>query len=400
MQGGPGIRCRSHDDRSTADWKSLREVALLFLRLGATAFGGPAAHMAMMRDEVVRRRKWLTDQEFLDFIGVANLIPGPSSTELAILVGHFRAGWRGLIVAGTTFIVPAMVIVLALAWGYSQFGSTPGATAVLYGVKPVIIAIVVQALWGLGRAAVKNVATGLIGAGVLIAYLMNVNPIVLLFGGGLLGLAFSQTHFRALGAASLAPVFPPLSIPGALSALGAGADLGALFLTFLKLGLVVYGSGYVLLAFLREDFVLRLGWLSDQQLLDAIAIGQITPGPVFTTATFIGYLVAGLPGALVSTLGIFLPSFILVAVSHRFVKRLRASPTMSSFLDGANAASVGLMAAVTCQLALASIVGTVAVVILVVALVVFIRTSISSLWVLLAGGLLGIGTQLASLVLR
>lgn len=290
----------------------LAELARLFTRLGFTAFGGPAAHIAMMHDEVVIRRKWIGEQHFLDMIGAVNLVPGPNSTEMAIHIGAVRAGWRGLLVAGFCFVMPAVSIVWALAWAYVEYGTTPQADALLYGVKPVIIAIVLQALVRLGQSALRGPLLIAAGAVVFALYLAGVNELLLLFGmGALIAVIRMAQHGFGLRAALL-----PLLAFGGLTTTqqSAPVSLTQLFLVFLKVGALLYGSGYVLLAFLRNDLVTQLGWLTDQQLLDAVAIGQFTPGPVFTTATFVGYLVAGTPGAIVATVGIFLP-----ASSHRTV---------------------------------------------------------------------------------
>jgi chromate transporter len=369
----------------------LTEVAGLFLKLGLTAFGGPAAHTAMMHDETVKRRKWLTDQEFLDLVGATNLIPGPNSTEMAIHVGFLRAGWPGLIVGGVCFIVPAVLIVTALAWVYVRFGSTPRAAWLLYGVKPVVIAIIVQALWTLGRKAVKSRLTAVVGLSVLVLYFLGVNEIALLFGGGLLVMIarnIQQWRKQAM------PVFlVPPTLGGLLAAPVLAAvpfSLPLLFLTFLKIGAVLYGSGYVLLAFLRADFVVRLGWLTDQQLIDAIAIGQVTPGPVFTTATFIGFILGGMPGALLATLGIFLPAFIFVAVSNPLIPRIRKSPWVSGLLDGVNVASLGLMAAVTWQLGRASLTDALTVLTAIIALGLLIRFKVNTTWLILGGAIIGL----------
>ena len=380
---------------------SLREVAGLFLKLGLIAFGGPAAHIAMMRDEIVRRRKWVTDQHFLDLLGATNLIPGPNSTEMAIHLGFVRAGWWGLILAGTLFILPAMLIVLALAWAYVQFGSTPQAAWLLYGIKPVIIAIVVQALVGLTRTAVKSPLTGLVVAATFVLYLLNLNEIALLFGGAVL-VAVIQNGGRIWTRSSplvLAPGVPVHVGGGFTTMLVAGAvpfSLPTLFLTFLKIGAVLYGSGYVLLAFLRADFVERLGWLTDQQLLDAIAIGQFTPGPVFTSATFVGYLVGGFSGAVLATAAIFLPSFVFVALINPIIPRIRQSSWASSLLDGVNAAALGLMAGVTWQLGQAAIADVLTALVALLSLVVLIRFKPNSAWVVLAGGALGIAYHLVT----
>jgi chromate transporter len=368
----------------------LTGVAKIFLRLGATAFGGPAAHIAMMHDEFVTRRKWLSDQEFLDLVGATNLIPGPNSTEMAIHIGHLRAGWRGLLVAGICFIAPAMLIVLALAWAYVEFGSLPQTQWLLYGVKPIVIAIVVQALWVLGRKAIKGPMTLAVGIMVLVGYFVGLNEIALLFGAGLalmllLNIHRIKKHMLAVGMLPFASV----SVGTDAAAAAIPYSLSALFFTFLKIGSVLYGSGYVLLTFLHADFVVRFGWLTDQQLIDAIAIGQVTPGPVFTTATFIGYVMGGTAGAIVATLAIFLPSFVFVALSNPFIPRMRNSAWFGSLLDGLNVASLGLMAAVTWQLGLASLVDPLTAVIAAVALVLLIRYKVNSTWLIAGGAICG-----------
>lgn len=363
------------------------EVTLLFLRLGITAFGGPAAHIAMFRQEVVERRRWVTDQHFLDLLGATNLIPGPNSTEMAIHLGLVRAGWAGLIAGGASFILPAMLIVMALAWAYMRFGATPEASWLLYGIKPAVIAIIVQALWGLGQKAVKGPLTAVVGLAVLVLYFVGANEIALLFAGGLVVMAAENLHrFRKAGLAGIVAPLGGVSLP-ALAA--APFSLPLMFLVFLKIGAVLYGSGYVLLAFLRADLVVRLGWLTDQQLVDAIAIGQVTPGPVFTTATFIGYLLGGVPGALLATLGIFLPSFVFVALSNPIIPRLRNSPWASGLLDGVNVASLGLMAAVTLQLGRAALIDLLTVVLALAALGLLFRFKVNSAWLVIGGALVG-----------
>lgn len=382
---------------SAASPDRLGEVARLFGKLGLIAFGGPAAHIAMMHDEVVTRRRWLDDQHFLDLIGATSLIPGPNSTEMTIHLGYLRAGWRGLIVAGTCFILPAAVIVFILAWLYDTYGSLPAAGWLLYGVKPVVMAVIVQALWLLGRKAIKGPLTAVVGLGITLLYFWGGNIIwLLLLAGVVVMLVQNGQRLRSANGAGLAGL--PFSLPLveeaarlALAQASAPISLLTLFLTFLKIGSVLYGSGYVLLAFLRTDLVVNLGWLTDQQLLDAVAIGQLTPGPVFTTATFIGYLVAGWPGAVLATLGIFLPSFVFVAVSNPFIPRLRRSPWAGSLLDGVNVASLGLMAAVTWQLGVASLVDPLTVIMAVVALVLLIRYKVNTTWLILGAAAIGWG---------
>lgn len=369
----------------------LREVVGLFLRLGATAFGGPAAHIALMHSEVVERRKWLTEQQFLDLLGATNLIPGPNSTEMAIHLGYLRAGLPGLVAAGISFILPAMLIVMGMAWIYLRYGSTPQAAWLLYGIKPVIIAVILQALLGLGRSAVKDRLTAVIGLAVFVLYLLGINELILLFAGGVLVMLIRNWQHlcsrKMTGVKSLLPFLPAVST-FAVSAVP--FSLPVLFFTFLKIGSILYGSGYVLLAFLRADFVQRLGWLTETQLIDAIAVGQVTPGPVFTTATFIGYLLGGVPGAVLATLGIFLPAFIFVIVTNPYIPRLRQSRWAGALLDGVNVASLGLMAGVTLQLGQASLIDPLTIVMMILAVVVLVRYKINATWLVLAGAAVGL----------
>ncbi|GIV95742.1 MAG: chromate transporter [Herpetosiphonaceae bacterium] len=373
---------------------SAGEVARMALKLGFIAFGGPAAHIAMLRDEAVVRRKWLTDAHFLDLLGATNLIPGPNSTEMVIHIGQVRAGWRGLILGGVCFILPAAIIVLALAWAYVNYGSTPTAEWLLYGIKPVIIAVVVQALWGLAKSAVKGPLLALVGLVVLALYLIGANEIALLFGGGIFVMLASNIRrllsSQATPGAMLLPLFG-LSAPWlAQPTTSTPVNLGQLFLIFLKIGSILYGSGYVLLAFLRNDFVARLGWLTDQQLLDAVAIGQFTPGPVFTTATFIGYILGSWPGAILATVGIFLPSFLFVAAVNPLVPRLRRSPWMGALLDGVNVAALGLMAAVTWELGRAAIIDPLTALLAAVAAILLLRFKVNSAWLVLGGAIVAL----------
>ena len=367
---------------------TLRELAWLFGRLGCTAFGGPAAHIAMMEDEVVRRRRWMTPARFLDLLGAANLIPGPSSTELAIHIGHERAGWAGLVVAGACFILPAVAIVTAIAWAYVRFGALPEIAGVLYGVKPVIIAIVVQALWSLGRSAIKTPALAALGGAALVASLLGVHELIVLAAAGV-GLAIVRGAVPRTGAGAAS--WLPVPLLGATTTAAATTTFGLwpLFGVFLKIGSVLFGSGYVLIAFLRSDLVLRLHWLTEAQLLDAVAVGQVTPGPVFTTATFIGYVLGGGGGAAVATLGIFVPAFVFVAISGPLIPRIRRSPTAGAVLDGVNVASLGLMAAVTLQLGRAAIVDVPTAAVAAIGAFVLIRYRPSSVWLVLGGAVLG-----------
>lgn len=362
---------------------SLRELAGVFLRLGTIAFGGPAAHIAMMEEEIVVRRAWLTRDEFLDLIGAANLIPGPNSTEVAIHVGRARRGIPGLLVAGACFIVPAALIVAVIAWGYVRFGQLPAVDAVFYALKPVVIAIVIQAIVRLGRNAMKSWALAAIGIAAVLATAAGANEILALLASGLLAIAVARSTRPSIAAAGFVPLLQ----------VGSGAivpiTLGTLFGTFVKIGAVLFGSGYVLLAFLRADFVEHLHWLTERQLLDAVAVGQMTPGPVFTTATFVGYLVSGASGAAVATIGIFLPAFVFVALSAPIIARIRRSPGAAAFLDGVNVGSLALMAVVTYQLARVALLDLLTWAIALAALVLLVRYRVNSVW--LVGGAIAIG---------
>jgi chromate transporter len=380
---------------------SLRELAAFFLRLGLTAFGGPAAHIAIMEDELVRRRGWLSREKFLDLLGASSLIPGPSSSELAIHIGYQRAGFAGLLVAGICFILPAFAIVSAFAWAYVQFGHLPAISALLYGVKPVVIAVILQALWGLSRTAVKTKLLAAIGLIATVLAYVGLHPLLLLLIAGL-AMALTKVDFHRAGITSLVPrLAPPLALDRFLQAprawLAAAAasiatpvTLSSLFLVFLKIGAVVFGSGYVLLAFLRADLVVHRGWLTDSQLIDAVAVGQVTPGPVFTTATFIGYLLAGMKGATVATVGIFLPAFVLVAISGPLVFGIRRSKIAGAFLDGVNVASLALMAVVSWQLARASVINLETALLAAVSLFALLRFRVNSAWLVLGGAIVGI----------
>ena len=380
----------------------LAELAALFLRLGVTAFGGPAAHIAMMRDEVVDRRKWLTDAEFLDLLAATNLIPGPNSTEMAIHLGYRRAGLAGLALAGVCFILPAALIVLPIAWAYARYGETPQAAWLAYGIAPVIIAIVAQAVIKLGRAAVTGVAPALLGAAAAALSIAEVNELLLLGGGAAAGVAVALARTLGRGgptagaaaaawAVAIAAGGACLHAASAASAAAATVPvtLVRLALFFLKVGSILFGSGYVLLAFLRADLTERWGWLTDQQLIDAVTVGQVTPGPVFTTATFIGYLLGGVPGAVLATVAIFLPGFVFVAITQPIIPRLRASTLMGGALDGVVAASLGLMLAVTWQLAGAAITDAATAGLAAAAGVILVVWKPNSTWLILAGAMAG-----------
>jgi chromate transporter len=379
---------------------SLKDVAVYFLKLGTIAFGGPAAHIAMMEDEVVRRRHWLSREKFLDLLGAANLIPGPSSTELAIYIGYVQAGWAGLILAGVCFILPAAIIVTALAWVYVHYGSLPQVLSILYGVKPVVIAIILQALWNLGRSAVKTKYVLVAGAGGLLLSALGVNPILTIFGiGSMTGLGQWFSTLRKQRA-SLLSLCLLLSVPILAYVVQSGTaiieptsssfGLWSLFLVFLKIGSVIFGSGYVLLAFLQAELVVHLHWITNSQLLDAIIVGQVTPGPVFTTATFIGFLLAGPIGAFVATVGIFLPAFIAVAISGPLIPRIRSSPIAGAFLDGVIVASLALMVFVTYELAISALVDVITIGVAIVSSVLLIRFHVNSTWIIALGTVIGV----------
>jgi chromate transporter len=389
-----------HRDQAPTGGKiSLSRLALFFLRLGTTAFGGPAAHIAMMEDDVVRRRHWVPRDKFLDLLGIANMIPGPSSTEMAIFIGYLCEGWMGLFLSGVCFILPAMVMVMALAWAYVQYGNLPQIGWLLYGIKPVVIAIVLQALLGLGRTAVKNKFLAAMAVVDIILDFLGVNALVLIFGTGLIvGLRQGFIlDWRRHWVAMLIMLLSACSfLAGAYFASGfystGKVEFGLLplFVFFIKIGSVVFGSGYVLLAFLHADLVDHWHWLTTTQLLDAIAIGQVTPGPVFTTATFIGYLLAGLPGALIATAGIFLPSFILVAIGSQVVPLLRRSAIAAAFLDGVIVASLALMAVVTWSLGRGALIDIPTSLLAAGSAVLLIRFRLNSLWLVLGGALIGL----------
>jgi chromate transporter len=378
---------------------SIAELARLFLKLGTIGFGGPAAHIALMEDEVVRRRGWLTREEFLDYVGATNLIPGPNSTELAIEIGRKRGGWPGLIVAGSAFIVPAAIIVTLTAWAYVRFGQLPGVLAVFNGVKPVVVAIVVQALWRLARTAIRNAWLATIALASVAAVIAGAHELlVLLAAAAIPAIVVAGRRSRRDSATAVAPLMVGAGsgtrIVGAAlgtgGAAGVTASLWPLFAIFLKIGSVLFGSGYVLLAFLRADFVERLGWLTEQQLLDAVAVGQVTPGPVFTTATFIGYVLAGFPGALVATIGIFLPAFVFVAIGGPLIPMIRRSAVAGAALDGVNAASLALMAVVTWQLCRAGVVSTSSVIVFVASGALLLTRRVNAAWLMAAGALVGL----------
>ena len=371
----------------------LKEIAKVFLRLGILAFGGPAAHIAMMDEEIVQKKKWIDRTKFMDLIGATNLIPGPNSTELAIHLGYERGGVLGLFIAGICFICPAMFIVLAFAVGYVRYGTIPNVEGILYGVKPVIIAIVFQALLRLGKSVIKGYLAVSVASIVIVGSFLGVSEIPLLLMAGTLVMAVKNRDQFSSRTLMLYPL-PFLTVTNAVLLKNRiDMGLGRLFLTFLKIGSVLYGSGYVLLAFLESEFIRAFPVISEKQLLDAVAIGQLTPGPVFTTATFIGYLVLGIPGALVSTAGIFLPSFLLVWLLKPLIPKIRQSKWAGGLLDGVNIASLGLMTAVTVRLGMASLVDLLSVSLFALSLFILTKFKINSAWIIIAGGAIGFISQ-------
>jgi chromate transporter len=366
----------------------ITEIFWFFLRLGLTGFGGPAAHIALMEREAVERRRWLTREQFLDLVGACNLLPGPSSTQVAMALGFRRYRWIGLLTAGVCFILPASLATLALAWAYVRYGHMPQAAGILYGAKPVMLAIIVQAIWRLGRMALKGWALGVLGIACLAAALAGVPPIVILLASGALVLVLQWLQSRTRKVRSFVPL--PIAATGTAAGLASSAGLFSIALTFLKLGVVVFGSGYVLLAFLKADLVDRLHWITNQQLLDAITAGQITPGPVFATATFIGYLLRGWAGAAVATVAIFLPSFFMAGFVGALAERIRKSRLAAAFLDGVNAAAVALMAEITLVLGKSTLIDGWTWTLVVVSAVILIRFRVNATWLILSGAVLGI----------
>lgn len=372
----------------------LGEIASVFLRLGFTAFGGPAAALAMMRQEVVLKRKWLTEDEFLDFWGISNLVPGPNATELAIHIGYRYAGWPGLVLAGVCYIIPAMAIVLGLAWAYVEYGGLPALTGVLDGVKPVVVAILLWALWGMLRPRIKKILGLVVTGAVFVGYLWSGRPILWLLAGGVVMwlMYWLKSHKTP----------PSLLLAGAPLIVRARVllrplvpfNLWRLFWVFLKAGSLMYGSGYVLLAFIQDDLVNKLGWLTQSQLLDAIAVGQVTPGPLATTATFVGYLTGGLGGAALATLGMFLPGFIFVLLTHPLLRRMQESAPWRHFLDGVNFAALGLMAGVIWDIGRTVALEPLGIGVGLISLLLLVIFELPAPWLILGGAMVGVGKVL------
>lgn len=364
---------------------SLREIAKEFLRLGFVAYGGPAAHIAMMEERFVRRLAWVSGEQFLDLVGAVNLLPGPSSTELAIYLGQIAGGFAGLLVAGTCFILPAAILVAGFAWAYTQFGAVPQVAGLLFGIKPVVVALIAQAIWNLGKTALVSTTLAVLAVLVVVLSALGIPVLILLIGAGVFWMLLRQAQVLAKTRAGVAAFFSAGAVGG-----GAAVGIAPAFLYFLKVGAVLFGSGYVLLAVLRADLVVHLHWLTDAQLLDAIAVSQATPGPFFTVATFIGYLLAGWKGAALATLGMFLPAFAYVAATAGFLPKLRKSQMAGAFLDGVNASAVALMAYVGWQFTRAALVNIPAIVLAVVGALLVFRYKVNSAWLVLGGATVGI----------
>lgn len=365
------------------------EIAFLFLKLGLTAFGGPAAHIALMEEEIVRRRQWMSRQYFLDLIGVTNLIPGPNSTEMVMQCGMHRAGFWGLVIAGICFIIPATVITIIFAFLYYQYGTLPEFVSALYGIRPVILVVIVAAVYKLGRTALKSRELAIIGACVLVFALSGGSEIIGILAGGFLGMLWlKRKDMKTIYPAAFAVPFSGVSVAPVVPA---ALDLSSMFWSFFKIGATFFGGGYTIFAYFQDEFIHRLGWLTQQQLLDAVAVGQFTPGPVLSSAAFIGYQLFGLKGALAATVGIFLPSFILVALIHPWLSKLRQSAWLSAFLDAVNVSAVAVMAAVAGSLGVQALTDVPAVMIAAACgLCLWKLPKINPAWLILLGGAVGI----------
>jgi len=381
------------DDLQPIRSHSLQEIAKEFLRLGFVAYGGPAAHIAMMEERFVRRLAWVSRERFLDLVGAVNLLPGPSSTELAIYLGQISGGVAGLLVAGACFILPAAILVCAFAWAYLQYGAVPQMAGLLFGIKPVVVALIAQAIWSLGKAALKTVPLATLAVLVVALAVLGLPVLVLLIGAGVWWMLLRQGQALVKARTSMTALFIGAAAGSGATAVG----IVPAFLYFLKVGAVLFGSGYVLLAVLRADLVVRLHWLTDAQLLDAVAVSQATPGPFFTVATFIGYLLGGWKGAALTTVGMFLPAFVYVAVTAGFLSKLRKSPVAGAFLDGVNASAVALMAYVGWQFTRAALVNIPAIVLAIVSALLVFRYKVNSVWLVLAGAVAGILIRAAGL---
>jgi chromate transporter len=367
------------------------EVAALFFKLGAISFGGPAAHIALMEQEVVVKRGWLSREHFLDLLAATNLVPGPNATEMAIHIGFVRAGWAGFVAGGVAFIVPAFLISLTLAMTYVHLGTLPQGAAVFYGINPAVMAIILTATYRLGRTAIRDKAAVALGVACLGAVMLGVNEVMVLLAAGVAGiLIYASPRWPWLAA-----IVFGFALPTFASAHGLDDKLARLGLFFLKVGALIFGSGMVLFAFIQRDVVTGYGWLTLQQLLDAIAVGQMTPGPVLSSATFIGYLVAGVPGAVISTIAVFFPSFVIVALIGPWIPRLRQSPIAQAFLRGVNAAVVALILSVSLALFRSAVVDVWTALVVVVGLVALLRFKVNTLWLVMGGAVVGLARYFA-----
>jgi chromate transporter len=379
-------------EKPEAQKGSLSEIARAFIRLGFVAFGGPAAHIGLMEEDFVRRRSWLSREDFLDRLGAVNLLPGPTSTEMALYLGELRGGFPGLLVAGVCFILPVAFMTLGLAWAYARYGKLPQLAGALWGVKPVVVVVLAQAVWSLAKSALKSRELMFLAAVVLALAARRVPTLPLLIGTGVAWIAANRFGAK--------PVIAAVSSAGTAQAAGAAATAtvaattSGVFFYFLKIGALLFGSGYVLLAVLREDLVERLHWLTETQLLDAVAVSQATPGPFFTVATFVGYLLAGWRGAGLATIGMFVPAFTYVALTANVLPQMRKSPNAGALLDGVNAAAVALMAFVGFQFAREAVTSPLAVTIAAVAAVLVFRFRVNSAWVVLGGAVAGLMAKL------
>jgi chromate transporter len=385
------------DAKNVRSENRLGEIALAFLRLGFIAFGGAVAHIALMEEEFVRRRGWLSREEFVDRVGAVNLLPGPSSTEMAIYLGQLRGGFLGLLIAGAAFILPSALMMCMMAWAYVRYGALPQIAGVLWGVKPVVVVLIAQAVWSLGKTVLKSRELMAIAAMVLGLAAMHVATLALLIGTGVAWIVANRFGQNRDGQNGIAAVAASAAGGAAVSATVTAATTTGVFTYFLKIGTLLFGSGYVLLAVLREDLVARMHWLSEAQLLDGIAVSQATPGPFFTVATFLGYVLSGWRGAGLATVGMFVPAFVYVAVTANVLPRLRKSPTASAFLDGVNAAAVALMAFVGLQFAREAVVTPLAAVIAAISAVLAFRFRVNSAWLILGGAVCGLVVKVSGL---
>jgi chromate transporter len=383
--------------RTTGSKNRLGEIAFAFLRLGFIAFGGAVAHIALMEEEFVRRRGWLSREEFVDRVGAVNLLPGPSSTEMAIYLGQLRGGFPGLLIAGTAFILPSALLMGVMAWAYVRYGALPQIAGVLWGVKPVVVVLIAQAVWSLGKTVLKSRELMVIAAIVLGLAAMHVATLALLIGTGVAWIVANRFGL------SRDPQNGIAAVAGGAAGVASGAATAAatttgVFVYFLKIGALLFGSGYVLLAVLREDLITRMHWLAESQLFDGIAVSQATPGPFFTVATFLGYVLSGWRGAGVATVGMFIPAFLYVSVTAHVLPRVRKSPTAGAFLDGVNAAAVALMALVGFQFAREAVVTLLAVVIVAVGALLAFRFRMNSAWLILGGAVCGLVAKIGGWV--